>query len=401
MDVYQITENFKRRPVWAQIDLDAAASNMQNIRKMVGPDKDITAVVKANAYGHGSVELAKIFLQNGADRLAVACLDEAVELRCAGITARTIILGHTDGRRAEELITYGIDAAVFRYEDAKMFSDEAVRWHRMVCLHVAADTGMGRIGYQPCEESIEEIKRIAELPHVVIEGLFTHFAVSDMADAESVAFTKKQFDVFSWFYRRLHEEGISIPCCHCCSSAATLEYPDFRCDMVRPGIIQYGYDPSGEISAAQCRLTPVMSLRCCVTHVKTIKKGDTISYGRHFTAEKETTIATLPIGYSDGYSRLLSNRIEVLIHGKRVRQVGNICMDQCMIDVTGVPDVKVGDEVVLFGSQGGGTIPAEELAHTVGTMVHEITCNINRRIPRVYIKNDTVVRRIEYLFDHM
>lgn len=400
MDINEILEGFTRRPVWAQIDLDAAAYNMQQIRQLVGPDMLITSVVKANAYGHGALEMAKVYLENGADRLAVACLGEAVELRKVGITARIVILGHTDGRRGHDMVAYDIDGAVFHYNDAVMFSEEAVRQGKNVYLHIAADTGMGRIGFRPTEESIEEIKKIAALPNVVLEGLFTHFAVSDMAGDESVNYTKQQFEKFSWFRKRLQEEQVPIHVYHCCSSAGTLQYADFRSDMVRPGIVQYGYDPSDEVRSMSFTPKPVMSLHCCVTHVKTIDPGDTISYGRHFTAGRPTVIATLPLGYSDGYPRLLSNKAEVLIHGQRVHQVGNVCMDQCMIDVTDVPGVQVGDEVVLFGTQGDASIPLEELAGIVGTIDHEILCNINRRVPRVYVKGGKVVRRLEYLFAH-
>lgn len=399
VEIHFIENDFKRRPVWAQIDLDAAGYNMRNIRKMTGPDILIAAVVKANAYGHGAVEVAKTFLREGADRLAVACLDEAVELRHAGITSRIIILGHTDGRRAEELITYGVDAAVFRYVDAKQFSDEAVRQGRIVNLHIAVDTGMGRIGYRPCEDSVEEIQKISMLSNVVLDGLFTHFAVSDMAGREDTDFTKKQYEQFSWFRKRLAEQKVPIHYFHCCNSAGVVEFPDLRSDMVRPGIIQYGYDPSHEVRCRDFIPRPVMSLRCCVTYVKIIHAGDTVSYGRHFKAEKTTKIATLPLGYSDGYPRLLSNRAEVLIHGRRARQVGNICMDQCMIDVTDIPDVQSGDEVVLFGSQDGVSLPLEELADLIGTIDHEIICNINRRVPRVYVKGGKIVRSLEYLFD--
>lgn len=401
VDVNEITENFTRRPVWALVDLDAAAHNMEHIRKLVGPDMLISAVVKANAYGHGSVELAKTFLQHGADRLAVACLDEAVELRFAGIMAKIVILGHTDGRRADELLTYGVDPAVFRYEDAKAFSDAAVKHHRLVSLHIAVDTGMGRIGYQPTEESIAEIKKIAALPHVVMEGCFTHFSVADMLDDDSVAYTQKQYETFAWFQKRFAEEGIHINHFHCCNSAATLDHPEFYCDMVRPGIIQYGTDPSHEVSGAACELEPVMSLCCCVAHLKWLQPGESVSYGRRFTATRPTLIATLPIGYSDGYPRLLSNKTDVLIHGRRVKQVGSICMDQCMIDVTDVPDVKVGDEVILFGKDGDERITVDEIADLVGTIPYEITCNINRRIPRVYIRDHKVVRRVEYLLAHV
>lgn len=401
VDVNEITERFTRRPVWALVDLDAAAHNMEAIRRRVGPDTLISAIVKANAYGHGSVEMAKTFLTHGADRLAVSSLDEAVELRFAGIMAKIMILGHTDGRRADELLTYGVDPAVFHYDDAKLFSEAAVKHHRLVSLHIAVDTGMGRIGYQPTEDSIREIKQIAALPHVVMEGCFTHFSVADMADPDSVAYTKEQYERFGWFQKRLAEEGVTINHYHCCNSAATLEHPEFYCDMVRPGIIQYGCDPSADVSGAACQLEPVMSLCCCVAHLKWIQPGECVSYGRRFRATRPTLIATLPIGYSDGYPRLLSNRADVLIHGRRVKQVGSICMDQCMIDVTDVPDVQVGDEVILFGKDGDEQITITELADLVGTIPYEITCNINRRIPRVYIRDHKVVRRVEYLLAHV
>lgn len=397
LDARIITEQFTQRPVWAEINLDAAAANMRQLRKLVGPDVLIASVVKANAYGHGAVEMAETYLENGADQLAVAYLDEGIELRQAGITAPILILGHTDGCRAAELVAYGIDSAVFHEEDARCFSQEAVRQQRNVRLHIAVDTGMGRIGFLPKEESIVAIQRIAALPHVVIAGMFTHFSVSDMADMESIAYTKEQYKKLQWFYRRLQEAHISVPVCHCSSSAATLEFPDFHCDMVRPGIIQYGCQPSDEVVSKAFMPQPVMSLHCCISHVKFVEAGETISYGRHFTAKKRTKIATLPIGYADGYSRLLSNKACVLVHGCRVPQVGNICMDQCMIDVTDVPDAAVGDEVVLFGSQGNASVPLEELSHLIGTIDHEILCNINRRVPRIYIKNGQVVHRTDYL----
>ncbi len=397
LDAQVITEHFTQRPVWAEINLDAAAANMRQLRKLVGPDVLIASVVKANAYGHGAVEMAETYLESGADHLAVAYLDEGIELRQAGITAPILILGHTDGRRAAELVAYDIEPAVFHEKDARCFSKEAVRQQRSVRIHIAADTGMGRIGFLPEEDSIAAIKRIASLPNMTIAGMFTHFSVSDMADEESIAYTHKQYERLQWFYHRLQEEHISVPVCHCCSSAATLEFPDFRCDMVRPGIIQYGCQPSDEVVSKAFVPQPVMSLRCCISHVKVVEAGETISYGRHFTAPRRTKIATLPIGYADGYSRLLSNKAFVLVHGRRVPQVGNICMDQCMIDVTDVPDAAVGDEVVLFGSQGNASVPLEELSHLMGTIDHEILCNINRRVPRIYIKNGQVVHRTDYL----
>jgi alanine racemase len=232
-----------------------------------------------------------------------------------------------------------------------------------------------------------------------MEGIFTHFAVADGGDDESLAYTHRQYERFWQFYQRLKEEGVTFSVCHCCNSAGVLAYGDFYCDMVRPGIVQYGYNPSAAVKDSEFIPRPVMSLRCCITHIKQIDAGETVSYGRHFKASRPTVIATLPLGYADGYPRLLSNRAEVLIKGQRVRQVGNICMDQCMIDVTDVPDVQVGDECVLFGCQGNEYIDLEELAALIGTIDHEILCNINRRVPRVYVKGGALVGRTEYLFN--
>lgn len=397
MNAYESTMNFTRRAVWAQIDLDAAAHNMRQIRKHVGTDVKIAAVVKANAYGHGSVELAKTFAENGADCFAVSSLDEAVELRrYAHIDNEIFILGHTDARRTEELLTYDIEPAVFNLKNAEFFSQEARRLGKTLRVHIAVDTGMSRVGFQVNEFSVSEIKTIATLPNIEIRGMFTHFAVSDMKDK---TFTREQYGHFRWMCKRMEEEGIHIALRHCCNSAAVLELPEYYCDMVRPGIIMYGCEPSPEIDIKPYDLRPVMSLRCCIAHVKLIDAGATVSYGRHYKAPSRRKIATLPAGYADGYSRILSGKVDVLYHGHRVPQVGAICMDQCMIDVSGEANVHAGDEVVLFGRQGDSFIPIEEIAAVCGTINYEIMCNISRRVPRVYMKNGKVVGREEYLFD--
>ena len=397
MNAYESTMNFTRRAVWAQIDLDAAAHNMRQIRKHVGTDVKIAAVVKANAYGHGSVELAKTFAENGADCFAVSSLDEAVELRrYAHIDNEIFILGHTDARRTEELLTYDIEPAVFNLKNAEFFSQEARRLGKTLRVHIAVDTGMSRVGFQVNEFSVSEIKTIAALPNIEIRGMFTHFAVSDMKDK---TFTREQYGHFRWMCKRMEEEGIHIALRHCCNSAAVLELPEYCCDMVRPGIIMYGCEPSPEIDIKPYDLRPVMSLRCCIAHVKLIDAGATVSYGRHYKAPSRRKIATLPAGYADGYSRILSGKVDVLYHGHRVPQVGAICMDQCMIDVSGEANVHAGDEVVLFGRQGDSFIPIEEIAAVCGTINYEIMCNISRRVPRVYMKNGKVVGREEYLFD--
>lgn len=397
MNAYESTMNFTRRAVWAQIDLDAAAHNMRQIRKHVGPDVKIAAVVKANAYGHGSVELAKTFAENGADCFAVSSLDEAVELRrYAHIDKEIFILGHTDARRTEELLTYDIEPAVFNLKNAEFFSQEAQRLGKTLRVHIAVDTGMSRVGFQVNEFSVSEIKAIAALPNIEIRGMFTHFAVSDIKDK---TFTREQYGHFRWMCKRMEEEGIHIALRHCCNSAAALELPEYYCDMVRPGIIMYGCEPSSDVDIKPYDLRPVMSLRCCIAHVKLIDAGATVSYGRHYTAPSRRKIATLPVGYADGYSRILSGKVDVLYHGHRVPQVGAICMDQCMIDVSGEANVHAGDEVVLFGRQGDSFIPIEEIAAACGTINYEIMCNISRRVPRVYMKDGKVVGREEYLFD--
>lgn len=397
MNAYESTMNFTRRAVWAQIDLDAAAHNMRQIRKHVGPDVKIAAVVKANAYGHGSVELAKTFAENGADCFAVSSLDEAVELRrYAHIDKEIFILGHTDARRTEELLTYDIEPAVFNLKNTEFFSQEAQRLGKTLRVHIAVDTGMSRVGFQVNEFSVSEIKAIAALPNIEIRGMFTHFAVSDIKDK---TFTREQYGHFRWMCKRMEEEGIHIALRHCCNSAAALELPEYYCDMVRPGIIMYGCEPSPDVDIKPYDLRPVMSLRCCIAHVKLIDAGATVSYGRHYTAPSRRKIATLPVGYADGYSRILSGKVDVLYHGHRVPQVGAICMDQCMIDVSGEANVHAGDEVVLFGRQGDSFIPIEEIAAACGTINYEIMCNISRRVPRVYMKNGKVVGREEYLFD--
>lgn len=397
MNAYESTMNFTRRAVWAQIDLDAAAHNMRQIRKHVGPNVKIAAVVKANAYGHGSVELAKTFAENGADCFAVSSLDEAVELRrYAHIDKEIFILGHTDARRTEELLTYDIEPAVFNLKNAEFFSQEAQRLGKTLRVHIAVDTGMSRVGFQVNEFSVSEIKAIAALPNIEIRGMFTHFAVSDIKDK---TFTREQYGHFRWMCKRMEEEGIHIALRHCCNSAAALELPEYYCDMVRPGIIMYGCEPSPDVDIKPYDLRPVMSLRCCIAHVKLIDAGATVSYGRHYTAPSRRKIATLPVGYADGYSRILSGKVDVLYHGHRVPQVGAICMDQCMIDVSGEANVHAGDEVVLFGRQGDSFIPIEEIAAACGTINYEIMCDISRRVPRVYMKNGKVVGREEYLFD--
>ena len=387
-------ENFPNRS-WAEINLDILAENMREIRRVTKRSAKIMAVVKADAYGHGAIETARVLLENGADKLAVSMLDEAIELRQNGITAPILILGHTDPRRISQLIENDIEQAVYSLEYAKAISKKAIILERTARIHIKYDTGMNRLGFLKGESSVEAILAIAELPGIEIEGMFSHFAMSDTDDDE---YTMKQFESFTKMAEELEKRGLVIPTKHICNSAGILRFPQMHMDMVRSGLITYGMMPKGcPASYTDFEVRPAMTLKSSVVHVKEIPVGETISYGRHFTTERPSTIATIAIGYADGYLRRLSNRAEVLIHGRRAPVVGNICMDMCMVDVTDFDEKpKVGDEVVLFGKQKArgieAEIPVDEISDMLDTINYEVTCLVGKRIPRVYIKDGKIVQ---------
>ncbi len=379
--------------LWCEVDLDTIAANMQIIRKLA-KSKEVAGVIKADAYGHGAVEIAEVLLKNGADRLAVARLNEAVELRSHGITVPIFILGDIGADNAKTAIENDIQVCMYNYEEAKCFSAKAVEAQKKVYFNIAIDSGMNRIGYKPTAEAVEEIVKISKLPNVIIEGIFTHFCLADCYDK---TFTHEQYRRFKWICDELAKRGVKINIHHCANSATIIDLPQYHWDMVRAGVILYGMAPSKEVDIEKVHLQPAMSLKCKITHVKKIQAGDGISYGHKFIADSTRTIATIPAGYADGYTRMLSGKAEVLIHGRRAKVVGNICMDQCMVDVTDIDDVKVGDEVVLFGTQGQETILADELADKLGTINYEIVCMVSRRIPRVYIKDGKTAFIKDYL----
>lgn len=384
------------RPVWAEVDLDAFAFTMGEICKRARadkPDRHVCAVVKADAYGHGAVRVVPTLLKAGADFLAVAVIDEAIQLRQAGITdVPILILGYTEPQRAAELVKYDIHQATFTYELAKALSDAAVAQNKTAHIHIKADTGMGRIGFLPTEENIDTIEKIFQLPNVEFTGLFTHFSSADMGDEVSLEYTQKQWACYNWFLDELKKRGLAPKIRHCSNSAAIVDHPEFFLDMVRPGIILYGCYPSDATHNENIDIKPEMTLKCRISNVKHEKPGQSISYGRHYTTTLEDeVIATLPIGYADGFFRHFSNNNEVLIHGKRCPIVGNVCMDQCMVNVTGVDNVRIGDEVVLMGHQGDEYIPCEELVERTGTIPHEFFCDISKRVPRVYMKDGKIV----------
>ena len=381
------------RPAWAEVNLDNLADNMKEIRR-VSKSKDIIAVVKADAYGHGAIDAAQVFLKNGATRLAVAVISEAAELRESGINCPIMILGFTSPYLIDDLLKYDIEQTVYSYEYACEISKAAVKQDKTAKIHIALDTGMGRIGFRPEEKSVDEVYKISKLHNIVIEGLFSHFS---SADEEDKSYTHMQIEKFNWFYNELLKRGIKINVRHIANSAAIIDIPEVHFDAVRPGIILYGYYPSKDVSRDIINLKPAMSLKANVVHVKRVPSGECIGYGRKFKTVRESTIATLPIGYADGYTRLLFNKAKVIINGKFAPVVGRICMDQCMVDVTEAGDVKTGDEAILMGSDKSLKFDADDMANLLGTISYEVLCMIGKRVPRVYIKDGKIIKVRNYI----
>ena len=381
------------RPAWAEVNLDSLADNMKEIRR-VSKSKDIIAVVKADAYGHGAIDAASVFLQSGATKLAVAVISEAVELRESGINCPIMILGFTSPYLIDDLLKYDIEQTVYSYEYACEISKAAVKHDKTAKVHIALDTGMGRIGFRPEEKSVDEVYKISKLHNIIIEGLFSHFS---SADEEDKSYTHMQIEKFNWFYNELLKKGIKINVRHIANSAAIIDIPEVHFDAVRPGIMLYGYYPSKDVSRDIINLKPAMSLKANVVHVKRVPSGECIGYGRKFKAAKESLIATLPIGYADGYTRLLFNKAKVIINGKFAPVVGRICMDQCMVDVTEAGDVKTGDEAILMGSEDSLKFDADDMADLLGTISYEVLCMIGKRVPRVYIKDGKIIKVRNYI----
>lgn len=381
------------RPVWAEIDLDAIAYNMRQVKKLV-KDKEIIGVIKADAYGHGAIDVAPVLLDNGATKLAVAVITEAIELRNSGIEAPIMILGYTPIDFARDLIVYDIEQTVYNLEYARELSKTAKEIGKKAKVHIALDTGMGRLGFLPNEESFNDVVEICSLDGLIVEGIFTHFAT---ADAENKEYTYEQFSKLKDFYDKLSNKGINIPLKHAANSGAIIDLEETYLDGVRAGIILYGYYPSNNVKKEKVSLKTSLSLKTKVAYVKKLDKDMYISYGQTFKTERESIIATLPIGYADGYSRLLSGKAKVIINGKFAKVVGSICMDQCMIDVTDVGEVKVGDEVILIGEHGDLKITADDIAEIMGTINYEIICMLKQRVPRVYIENGEVTKIRNYI----
>lgn len=387
-----MTNMFKR--AWAEVNLDHIAHNIREVRRITSKNAKIMAMVKADAYGHGFLEVSKTLLENGADCLAVAFLDEAKQLRKYGIDAPILILGHTPVEWVFDLIDLNITQTVYSYELAKAISKAAAVRNKTVKIHVKIDTGMTRVGFACHDDTVRTVLSISQLPGLELEGIFTHFASADEKDP---TYTRQQFEKFMSICNQLEQNNLDIPIKHACNSAAIIQYPEMHLDMVRPGIVLYGLYPSDEVEQEKIRLKPAMQLKASVVHVKKVPTGVPVSYGRVYTTDRETVIATIPIGYADGYSRTLTGKEHMIAGGKIVPVIGRICMDYCMIDATDVKDIKVGDEVVIFGEKDGLSIPVESIAENMGTINYEIVCIIGKRVPRVYIQDGKIVEVLNYL----
>ncbi len=384
---------------WAEIDIDAIVGNIKQIRKITSPNAKIMAIIKADAYGHGFFEVASALADNGADAFGVATADEAVQIRKAGFKNPILILGVIFRDDLERIIANDIMPVVFGYRFAKTISDTAVKLGKTAKIHIKLDTGMSRIGYvctgsDSTERILESIVEISKLPNIEIDGIFSHFAKADETERD---YTDLQFGRFRFITDELEKRGVHIPTKHICNSAGIIQYPQYHMDMVRSGIITYGLAPSDDVPINNLGLKPAMQLKSVVTNLKRIKVDTPVSYGGKYIAKPGTRIATIAIGYADGYSRILSGKAQVLIRGKKANIVGNICMDQLMADVTEIEDIKIGDEVILFGSDGNNTITVESVAALMGTINYETICVIGKRVPRVYIRDNKTVNVLNYL----
>ncbi len=371
------------RPVWAEINLDNLAHNMREVRRITNKNSKITAVIKADGYGHGAVAIAETLLENGADRFAVATLSEAIQLKTFFPNIQTMVLGYTPENLAHDVIKYDVIQTIYTLDQAKEFSKIANSLNKKITIHIKLDTGMNRLGMIFEDKTIDTILEISKLDGLIIEGIFTHFAAADEIDKE---YTIQQVKKYKYIVDNLEKRGLDITLKHVSNSAGIIDLPQYNFDMVRAGIMLYGLYPSKEVNHDIVNLKEVMCLKAQVSFVKTLEKGSCVSYGLKYKCEKESLLATLPIGYADGYTRMLTGKAKVMVQGCKVPVVGNICMDQCIIDVTGL-DVNIGDEVILFGGNDLNGISIDSLAESLNTINYEIICMIDKRVPRIYIKN--------------
>ena len=378
------------KPNWVEIDLDAIAYNCRQIKKWIGEKTELMAVVKGNAYGHGAVMVSKTALENGATRLAVARVDEGIQLREAGVEAPILVLGYVPVDEMEEVVRWRITPPIIHWHTARAVSELSSSQGVVTPVHVKVETGLGRFGLLP-DEVVDFVKRLITLPSIRLEGLYTHFAVADEQSEDSKAYTRKQFETYMKVVQDLEEAGISIPIRHVCNSPATLDFPEAHLDMVRPGTAVYGHYYPDQVPPYSVSLRPAISLKTRVGRIRTLPAGSSIGYGRAYTTTKPTPVALLPIGFGDGYSRRLSNKGLVLIRGRRAPIVGRVCMDQTIVDVSAIPDVQLDDEAVLFGRQNGEEITTYEVGSLMDSNFAVAITAVAARVPRVYLKGGEIV----------
>lgn len=382
----------KYENTYVQIDMDAITANLEAVRQKAGVP--VMAVIKADAYGHGAVQIAKL-LQDQCAFFGVSSMLEALELRQAGLENPILILGHTPVTAFPAAVREQIRPAIFHYEDALALSQEAQKQGCTAFFHFAVDTGMSRIGFQANETSADLCTQIARLPGLQAEGIFSHFATADCADLEKA---REQAQRFDQFCTMLAQRGVHIPIRHLDNSAGLMNF-SVHYEMVRSGIVTYGMYPSDEVDPALLSIRPALQWLSRVTHVKTLEPGREISYGGTFVTSRRTVVATIPVGYADGYRRCLSGKFYVLIHGRRAPILGRVCMDQLMVDVTDIPDVALEDPVTLVGRDGDEEITMEQIAAAADSFNYEFVCGISRRVPRVYTHNGQIVNSVRYLLD--
>lgn len=380
--------------VYAAIDLDAVRSNILEMKKNMAESSQVMAVVKTDGYGHGAVEIAKE-VEDIVTGFATATLDEALALRMQGITKMILILGHVHESLFSTVIRNHIRVNIYTRRDAEKLSEAAAELGMEALVHFKLDTGMSRLGVPDNDEALELLKEIASLPHIKIEGMFTHFSASDEEDKTK---TEDQLERFRAFAARVKAAGIEIPVLHCSNSAGIIDVPDANFNMVRAGIALYGLYPSEEVKKDQVKLFPALELKSHIVYLKEVEKGCGISYGSTYVTGRRTRVATIPVGYGDGYPRALSNTGYILVHGQKAPILGRVCMDQFMVDVTDIPEAQEGDTVTLIGRDEGSCLSVEELAAAVGnTFNYEVVCDLGKRIPRVFYKGGRAVSVRSYL----
>lgn len=381
--------------VYARINLDNIYANMESLKGNVKQDTQMVAVVKADGYGHGAIPVAHT-VDELVEAYAVATIEEALQLRHHGIVKPIYLLGFIPDNRIDAAITEEIRFAVYETAHAEKISERAEALGKTAFIHIKLDTGMGRIGFLPNEEALSEILKIGRLPSINVEGIFTHFAKADESDKSSA---HRQLSIYADFVEKLKENGMDIKIKHCSNSAGIIDMPEANMSEVRAGIALYGMYPSDEINKKAVMLFPAMEIKSHIIFLKTVEKGTPIGYGGTFITNRTTKVATIPVGYGDGYPRNLSNKGSVLIHGKRAAIIGRVCMDQFMVDVTDIENVEEGDLATLIGKDGNDTITVEEAAALAGTFNYEFVCNIGKRIPRVYYRNGNIVCTKDYFDD--